>query len=445
MTFFLSGITPNIPRMFTALAEWSACLLYILTARPRDGLDGRKLPWILASFLVIQIFFLELTGDLPLAYWFPCMGVAASIMLCLIWLCCDIDLPSAIYVTAMAFLLAELAASLEWQIYYYIAERFGPWDPPVSLLFLFPLYILFFLVVYLIERWRGGPSQLIPLRPNELALPLAITLGSFCVGNLSFVVSDTPFSATVIGDIHTIRTLADLAGVVTLYAYHIQRAELLTRQELASIQSILQNQYAQYQQSRENIELINHKYHDLKHQIGVLRAETDPERRSAFLDGMEEDIREYEAQNKTGNPVLDTVLTSKSLYCVHHDVELTCVADGSLLDSLSVMDICTIFGNLLDNAIECELRIADKSKRLIHLMVYSRKDLLVIQCENYCEELPVFEDSGLPHTTKQDPAYHGYGLKSIRYTAEKYGGSLSVNTRENWFELNIVIPLAERS
>ena len=78
---------------------------------------------------------------------------------------------------------------------------------------------------------------------------------------------------------------------------------------------------------------------------------------------MEADIKKYESQNKTGNKVLDTVLTTKSLYCAKHNITFTCVADGTLLDFMDVMDICSIFGNALDNAIECELKIPDKEKR----------------------------------------------------------------------------------
>ena len=112
-----------------------------------------------------------------------------------------------------------------------------------------------------------------------------------------------------------------------------------------SVQNVLQNQYAQYKQSKESIELINYKYHDLKHQIAVLRSEADPGKREAFLDKMEADIKKYESQNKTGNKVLDTVLTTKSLYCAKHNITFTCVADGTLLDFIDVMDICSIFGN----------------------------------------------------------------------------------------------------
>ena len=262
------------------------------------------------------------------------------------------------------------------------------------------------------------------------------------ISNLSFVYSDTPFSSSITKDIYNIRTLIDLAGVTMLYAYHMQRQELYMHRELDAIQNVLQNQYIQYKQSRESIDVVNRKYHDLKHQIAVLRAEHDPQRRIHFLDSMEEEIRTYEAQNKTGNSVLDTVLTGKSLYCARHGVELTCVADGARLDFMDVMDICSIFGNILDNAIECELTIQNKEKRLIHLAVYTRMDFLVIQCENYCQEKPTFRD-GLPVSTKGDGAYHGYGIKSVRYTVSQYGGTLTIHNRDNWFELNIVIPLPE--
>ena len=172
----------------------------------------------------------------------------------------------------------------------------------------------------------------------------------------------------------------------------------------------------------------------------LLDCELHAQRRLDFLDGMEEEIRTYEAQNKTGNSVLDTLLTGKSLYCARHGVELTCVADGAQLDFMDVMDICSIFGNILDNAIEYALTLPDKRKRLIHLAVYAKKDFLVIQCENYCEKQPEFQD-GLPVSTKGDGAYHGYGVKSIRYAAEKYGGTMTIHNRDRWFELNIVIPI----
>ncbi len=277
-------------------------------------------------------------------------------------------------------------------------------------------------------------------RLSELWSPALIALVCFFLSNLSFVYSGAPFTGSALTDIYNIRTLVDFAGVAMMYAYHVQRCELYMQRELDAMQNILQNQYVQYRQSRESIEVINHKYHDLKHQIAVLRAEPDEAKRSAYLDGMEEEIRDYEAQNKTGNSVLDTVLTGKSLYCARHGIELTCIADGGKLAFMDVMDICTVFGNLLDNAIEYELRIKEREKRLIRLAVHGKKDFLVIQCQNYCPETVEFRD-GLPVSTKGDSVYHGYGVKSIRYAAKKYGGTMTIHNENGWFQVNIMIPM----
>lgn len=194
---------------------------------------------------------------------------------------------------------------------------------------------------------------------------------------------------------------------------------------------------------RDNIELLNRKYHDMKHQISVIRAEDDPIKKEAYLEEMDSGIRIYEAQNKTGNSVLNTILTSKRMYCVQHDINFTCVADGRLLDFMEVMDICTVFGNVLDNAIESVEQLCDPSLRLIRAAVFAQNNFLMIRVENYCEtELTM--DDGLPVTTKGDKRYHGYGIKSMRYTIEKYEGSLTIHTENHWFTLRILIPILRK-
>ncbi len=435
------NVMPNIPRLLTALAEWGACLLYVCKYQRR--LSGRRLLLVLAAALAVQCVFLQATGSWPVVLWIPCMAAAVGLMFLVIWLCGEMTAASAGYCTVQAFLLAEFAASLAWQLYAFLAGG-RPWaGPAVYLPFAALVYGAVFLAMYRLEPAPAGGRRRLSIRPKELRPALLMGLACFVMSNLSFVYSNTPFSGSYISEVHNIRTLMDLSGVVMLYAYHVQREDLHTRQELDAVQNILQNQYVQYQQSRESIELINRKYHDLKHQIAVLRAEPDARKRADFLDGMESEIRSYEAQNKTGNSVLDTVLTGKSLTCAKHGVALTCVADGTLLAFMSTMDISSVFGNILDNAIECELKIPEEEKRLIHLEVFSQKGFLMIRCENYCPE-PVSFREGDPVTTKEDRDYHGYGIKSLRFTAQKYGGSMTMRMRGKWFVLNILIPLPQQ-
>ena len=138
--------------------------------------------------------------------------------------------------------------------------------------------------------------------------------------------------------------------------------------------------------------------------------------------------------------MLDTLLTSKNLRCMQHKIDMTCVIDGSLFNSMDVMDICSIFGNALDNAIECELKIKDYGKRMIHVDAFSEKSFLIIRFENYYEGDIRFE-RGLPVTSKKETSLHGYGLKSLRYTVHKYKGEVQIDARDNWFSLRILIPM----
>jgi len=110
---------------------------------------------------------------------------------------------------------------------------------------------------------------------------------------------------------------------------------------------------------------------------------------------------------------------------------------------MSDMDLSTLFGNALDNAIESVEKIEDKEKRLINLAVSRDRGFVRIRLENCCEEMPEFQN-GLPKTTKKDKAYHGFGVQSIRDIAERYEGSVTMNAENGWFELRILLPDQER-
>ena len=113
--------------------------------------------------------------------------------------------------------------------------------------------------------------------------------------------------------------------------------------------------------------------------------------------------------------------------------------EGDKLERISPGDIAAIFGNALDNAIEY-VNTLPEEKRIISLIGYARQDVMGIHIENYCEEALSFQDD-LPVSTKGDDRYHGYGLKSIRYVVNKYGGNIVVGLEDNIFSLDIIFPV----
>ena len=436
----------NIPRIHTALAEWLACMVCVVQLPKR--FRGPKLWAAAGGALVLMCAFLELTGGLPVGWFLPCIGVSALMMFGLLALCCRIPLKNAAYCCVRAFVVAEFAASLEWQLYSYYWSFAGnrqAADYLMRWVFLIGTYLAVFGLVYLLDTRRRNSDvalQDAQLTTGELWSSIAIGAAIYGLSNLSYVTENTPFSGQGVYEIFNIRTLVDLGGIAILYAYHVQLSELHARREVDALQNVLHAQYTQYQQSQESIEIINRKYHDLKHQIAVLRSEADTEKKNAYLDQMEEEIKAYEAQNKTGNQVLDTVLTSKSLYCQQHDISMTCVVDGTLVNFRDDRDPCTLCGNALDHAIESVEKVQDLEKRLIHLSVARQKGFVHIRLENtYVGDLKFEGD--LPVTTKADSRNHGYGLKSIRQTAKKYGGSATVAAKGEWFELRVLLPLNE--
>ena len=195
----------------------------------------------------------------------------------------------------------------------------------------------------------------------------------------------------------------------------------------------------QYELSQENITLINQKCHDLKYQIAALKDIEDSQSRNKQISELEDAVCIYDAMVRTGNEVLDTIMTEKCLYCEKNGITLACVADGEAVDLLDPIDTYTIFGNALDNALECVAKFTEKEKRNISVIVTEQAGLLLFQFENFYEELNYHQGNGYS-TTKEDNGYHGFGLKSIQLTAEKYGGIVNISTEHHIFLLQVIIP-----
>lgn len=432
----MNNIYQDIPRIYTALAEWLACLTYSMVLKRRIKNEDFILATILA--FIVQSMFLVLTKGLPVYFWIPCMLIAVGFMYFYLFFTCEDSKNVIGYYCARAFLLAELAASLEWQL----ACFFGNITDSilVQIFILVAVYALVFTWAHHMEVSITRGVFILEINRHELWAAVAIAAAIFAFSNLSFVFSNTPFSAGLTADVFYIRTLVDIAGIMILYVYQSRICELLAEKELRNIQSMLKAQYDKYRSYQTTFDLINMKYHDLKHQIAGLRANMSEEERSKWIDSLEQELENYSPELETGNSVLDTLIAGKMMNCRANKIKITCVADGDLLDFMHVADICTIFGNALDNAIESVSMVEDPEKRLIHIAVSPKKNFVLIQINNYCENT-ITISNGYPVTTKADKGSHGFGLKSIRYTAEKYHGTLTFELKDNWFELRILIPM----
>ena len=402
----------------------------------------RKETWIHSCiFFLIIAAFMMLTDGIAVIFFIPCVLVIVSLMYWFIRTCCDMTQQKAGYFCIRAFMLGEFAASLEWQLFYYGLNN---WDLPlnmfVKLSFLILTHLVVFGIMYLLERKYREDNAKLQINSKEFFSAAFLCAIVYITSNLSYAFKNTPFSSQFTAEIFIIRTMVDLGGLGILFAYHMQLQDMNVKMEMEFLQNMLRMQYSNYQISEESITLVNQKYHDMKHQIAFLRSELESDEKLAYLDQMEQEIKFYETQNKTGNKVLDTILAAKSLQCQNQGISLTCVADGEELNFMNPIDLSALFGNALDNAMESVKKTNDPDKRLIHVSVSKQKSFLRIRVENYYEGEILFEN-GIPVTTKGNERYHGFGIKSIQGTVDKYNGSMTICTDGGWFELRILFPL----
>ena len=209
------------------------------------------------------------------------------------------------------------------------------------------------------------------------------------------------------------------------------QGEIQTREHMESLHR------AQYEMSKENIAILNRKSHDLRRQVAALRTIGTPEERAEAVEEIEKAVEIYDSTFQTGSRALDTVLMQKALLCGQHHIELSVVADGTLLRFMKSVDLFTMVSNLLDNAIEANLRIPEEEKRTIHLSVHEKKGLVILQCENpYVGEIEMKD--GFPVTVKKDKENHGIGTRSIAATATDYGGVMRIDPRGGMYVLRII-------
>ena len=211
------------------------------------------------------------------------------------------------------------------------------------------------------------------------------------------------------------------------------------RAAAATARQMMDDERRQYELSQETIEAINLRCHDIRHQVRQL---TGPGAGSqAFMENISDLISVYDAGIHTSNHALDVILTEKSILCQNKGIELTCTADGRLLSFMEEQDVYSVFGNALDNAIEAVEGVSDPTRRIIDVSTRQAGRMVSIQVRNFYEGNLSFKD-GLPQTTHQN-GLHGYGMKSLRLAAERYGGTLTPDAQDGMFRLLMLLPLPE--
>lgn len=305
-----------------------------------------------------------------------------------------------------------------------------PWLSYIfELLFCAAVYaVLYFLCV----RNREPDRQVKGIR-KKVFLSLGVII--ICIG-ISRITKDDPSRGIVAYIAESITAIINCLLILVILFGIADREK--AENEVEIMTELLHREKEQYRLTKENIDLINIKCHDLKHQIKALRENAS----ESNIKEIEDAVMFYDAAVKTGNDVLDVILTEKTLLCERNKICFTCVARGEELSFMDNMDIYSLFGNALSNAVENVRGIGDEERRCIAVNVGMVGDMLSVHIENFYEGEIKFKD-GLPATSKNSD-YHGFGMKSMDYIAKKYNGCMSISTDDGLFNLDFLFPVGRK-
>ncbi len=247
-------------------------------------------------------------------------------------------------------------------------------------------------------------------------------------------------------DMVIVLLLLSLCTVVIIVANAHNLAAQVSANEVLSMQQLLRDQHLHIITQRSAAEAVNRRHHDLKHVISQLESLAESgsdeslDELRAFAGTLQREIDPYVPDVRTGNDVLDVLLTEKYRQCLESNLRPHFFVDGSRLSFVNDFDLCTLIGNAADNAMEATARLCADEPRDFSLSVTYRADIAVIRCANRFSGT-IDAGTALPRTTKEDDGIHGIGMRSMERTAEKYGGHLSWSVEGDRFILVIMLPI----
>ena len=425
---------------------------------PREHAGRTALLWVALTALLAWVAALA-TGFLSLQHGRPdAVGVGIAPRVALLELvffssylvltiplllgCLEINLWAAIYAATAGYAMQNLASGLAETVGLMLAQRGVALSLPASGLVTVLSCAALYAVLWRLVIRRTGAADMSAVRQRSILAMVVIVI-------LAVIGFDLLLKASVLALLSPVVALCLRAfhAVVCLFVLLVEVEMVINRQledEVETTERLMAERERQYALSRESIEAINLKCHDLRHQIRRLSdADTAVVDKGALAD-IAREVAVYDSSVRTGNDALDTILTEKSLLCESRGVTLTCMADGSALSFMAAADIYSFFGNALDNALEAVSVLPDDAMRSISLLVRRRAGMASIHVENfYAPGTRLDFEDGLPQTTKDDRMSHGFGTRSMRATAARYGGTIAFSGDNGTFCLDALLPLPQ--
>lgn len=215
-----------------------------------------------------------------------------------------------------------------------------------------------------------------------------------------------------------------------------ENSTLESRNKLLEQQSSMQYEYYSAQEDKYNDSF--RIIHDVYKHLNVLQQvynSANAEISKDYADDIKNMLTPLIVMEYTNNPILNIILNDKRMFASSHNIVFDVNVSTANLKKMDALDVTTLFGNLLDNAVEAALN-SNVPQRYVSVAINTYNDFIAINIKNSSDNSCVWTD-GKPRSNKGKG--HGIGLTNVEAVIEKYNGNMMLDEKDNCFECNIII------
>lgn len=225
--------------------------------------------------------------------------------------------------------------------------------------------------------------------------------------------------------------------LIMLYLFYKITVKLYEENINAKEADRLRNQLDSNTQYLNNVKMMDKQIrmikHDMNNQLQVvadLIKNHEYDKADELLKKIGVNLNKTQDYINTNNSVLNTIINNKIDMARSQKIEFTVCIHKSV-KKMDDVDICSVVGNVLDNAIEAELKETE-DKREVELYIFWDGQDCVLRVKNYISKAVLCNNPEL-NTSKTDKKYHGLGTSIIKDTVEKYNGTVDMYEENDMF------------
>lgn len=226
------------------------------------------------------------------------------------------------------------------------------------------------------------------------------------------------------------------SGIATIFASLYMTIYISDSVQTAYQLQTIKMRHQYYEEKKQEEEKVRSIYHDMKNHLLVLENQSDMVETVKMSQKLRKEISDYENYIHTGCDILDIIIKDKSRKAKEKNIDFSATIDFYDVKFIESLDISTIFGNGIDNAIEATEKLPEEQRAVI-IKAKIIHGFVMILIENTCND----RSKSKFKTSKEDKFLHGFGIRNMKKAVEKYNGECTSNCTDGKYNLKILIPI----